>query len=283
MSTSVSVIVNSITGKMGCETIRAIMSEADLDLTAGISSRVSLNPMSASELPVSSRILSDTRKEMPEVTAFSSLDDALAHVTADVYVDFTMASLAIVSIARALESNMSVVTGTTGIADDVLISLGNLAQTLGVCLIYAPNFSIGAVVLEKAAKLASKYFSKSEIIEYHHATKADAPSGTAIHTAKIIADESRGGSGSFDSSDESGVDARDTATRGHVVKGTRIHSIRLPGFTAHQEVLFGGTDEVLTFRHDAHNRRCYMPGVVLAIRKAIHCRGLVYGLEKLLD
>jgi len=144
-------------------------------------------------------------------------------------------------------------------------------------VLVAPNFAIGALLLMRFAKEAARYFPHAEIIELHHNQKADAPSGTAIKTAELMLDEQ----------DAFGVgNAPETeklkGARGAEFGGIRIHSVRLPGLVAHQEVLFGGLGQILSIRHDSLSRESFMPGVMLAVRKAMDLQGLVYGLEHLL-
>jgi 4-hydroxy-tetrahydrodipicolinate reductase len=172
------------------------------------------------------------------------------------------------------------VVGTTGFDDQKFDTLRTwLADKPQLGVIVVPNFGIGAVLSMKFAQLATPYFSSAEIIELHHPDKADAPSGTAIHTAKMIAEARK----------QAGMDAMPDATsqevagaRGADIDGVRIHSIRATGLVAHQEVLFGTEGETLTIRHDSLHRSSFMPGVLLAVREVGKRPGLTVGLEPLL-
>ncbi|MEO0684977.1 MAG: 4-hydroxy-tetrahydrodipicolinate reductase, partial [Cyanobacteria bacterium J06649_11] len=145
------------------------------------------------------------------------------------------------------------------------------------CLII-PNFSIGMVLLQQAAVTASQYFDHVEIIELHHNQKADAPSGTAIKTAQMLGELGKTYNQAIVKETEHITGARGSEAD----EGVRIHSVRLPGLIAHQEVIFGASGQIYTLRHDTMDRSCYMPGVLLAIRKVIQLKSLVYGLEKIL-
>lgn len=201
----------------------------------------------------------------------------LADASADVLVDFTTPAVVKPNALQALELGIRPVIGTTGMTTNDLQQLDDLARSHGLGLLVAPNFAIGAILLMQFAQHAAKYFAHAEIIELHHNQKADAPSGTAIKTAEMM----------LDAREAFGVDnASETeklkGARGADEGGIRIHSVRLPGLVAHQEVLFGGLGQTLTLRHDSLSRESFMPGVMLAIRKAPGWQGLVYGLEHVL-
>jgi 4-hydroxy-tetrahydrodipicolinate reductase len=192
-------------------------------------------------------------------------------------VDFTTASAARENIAVAIERKVSLVVGTTGLSDDDIETIRKKSRETGVGVFIAPNFAIGAVVLMRLSEIAASHFDHVEIIELHHDRKIDAPSGTALHTARMIID-ARG---------EPAVDVpteRFTldGVRGGDYSGAKIHSVRLPGLVAHQEVVFGGAGQTLSIRHDSMSRESFVPGVVLAIRRVRGLSGLVVGLDKLL-
>ena len=172
---------------------------------------------------------------------------------------------------------MHCVVGTTGISSEELARLQGLAPE-GTCLFIAPNFAIGAVLMMKFAEQAARYMPGVEIIELHHAAKLDSPSGTAIRTAEMIA------AAQSASAIELTIPADiDSPARGVQVDGVSVHSVRLPGLVAHQEVIFGDTGQSLTIRHDSYDRTAFMPGVVAACRAVVGRSGLVIGLENLLD
>jgi 4-hydroxy-tetrahydrodipicolinate reductase len=167
------------------------------------------------------------------------------------------------------------VIGTTGFAPADLDEMKKLADASNICIILAPNFSLGAVLMMHLAKIAGRYLDYAEIIELHHDKKLDAPSGTALLTARAMA-EARGKPFLRPESKD------DFPSRGQVVEGITTHSVRLPGLMAHQEVLFGAPGQTLSIRHDTINRECYMPGVLLAVKAAVQRKGFIYGLDEIL-
>ena len=184
---------------------------------------------------------------------------------ADVWIDFTAPSAVFENVKFALKHGMRPVVGTTGLTDEELAELKQLALAQQLGGLVAPNFGMSAVLLMKFAKEAAKYFPDVEIIEMHHDNKKDAPSGTALMTAKLIAQ---------------------TETLAHVrggdYEGIKLHSVRLPGYVAHEQVLFGGAGEALTIRQDSFDRASFMSGVKLAVQKAKALDGLIVGLENIL-
>lgn len=196
------------------------------------------------------------------------------HIDADVAVDFTHPSSAVENAISALNKNCSVVIGTSGLSQSDLKQISDIATNAAV--LYIPNFSIGAVLMMKFSAEAAKYLSNVEIIEMHHEKKADAPSGTAIRTAQIISENATVKSIITD------TEHTQQGARGAKVEGIPIHSVRLPGLLAHQQVMLGAPGELLTIRHDSMDRKCFMPGVLLAIRACSGRKGLTIGLENLL-
>ena len=187
----------------------------------------------------------------------TTLDSVLNDHRPEVVVDFSIPDSVFANARLCLERDVHMVVGTTGMTDDQLAELGELAKkSNGNCFI-APNFAIGAVLMMEASKLAAPHMPNCEIIELHHEKKLDAPSGTAKRTAKLITEA--GGQ-----------------------KDPPIHSVRLPGHVAHQLVIFGGQGETLSIRHDSLSRESFMPGVLLAVRRVSELDGLVVGLEALL-
>jgi len=215
------VLVNGARGKMGAEVVKAILKEKDLEL-------------------VGQADLGDALGKMIENTR------------ADVVVDFTLPKSVMTNIKIILANKAHAVVGTTGLTQDNLAEIKKLCAKYKVNCIVAPNFAIGAVLMMRFAKEAIKYMPAAEIIEFHHESKVDKPSGTAIKTAHLMGKE------------------------------LPIHSVRLPGLVAHQEVIFGGLGQTLTIRHDSISRESFMPGVVMAVRRVKQVKGLVYGLENLL-
>lgn len=240
-------------GRMGAEVVRAV-SEADGMIFAG-----------GADLQF--------QGDGPEGAFCSaSVEEMLREAHPEVVVDFTVPAAAAGNIRAALEAGAHCVVGTTGIPEDEREQLGDLARSRGLGLLIAPNFAMGAVLMMRFAQEAARFFQGAEIIELHHDRKLDAPSGTALMTADRIASSWSGSPGPGVGEPSRGLD------RG----GVQIHSVRMPGFVAHQEVVFGNPGEVLTIRHDSLDRKSFMPGVILAIRRIREHRGLLFGLEALL-
>jgi 4-hydroxy-tetrahydrodipicolinate reductase len=199
---------------------------------------------------------------------------ALVDARVEVAVDFTRPDAVMENVRLCVEHGIHAVVGTTGIGPDRLDQIrGWLRDKDDVGVVVAPNFAIGAVVGQRVAEEAARFFPAVEIIELHHDQKVDAPSGTAATTARRIAEARR---------EAWSGPAGGEGFRGGEVEGIRVHSVRLPGLVAHQEVIFGAQGQTLTIRHDAPDRSSYMPGVLLAIREVRSRPGLTVGLEPLL-
>ncbi|ACX51507.1 dihydrodipicolinate reductase [Ammonifex degensii KC4] len=211
------------------------------------------------------------------VVVRDDLANVLRETEASVMVDFTTPHAAVANIKTALACGVRPVVGTTGIPQEEIEEIKNICREKRLGGLIAPNFALGAVLMMHFAGIAARYFPDVEIIEYHHHQKLDAPSGTALQTAEIIARSRQGGP----TGDRTEVEKLDGA-RGGNLEGIRIHSIRLPGFVAHQEVIFGGLGQTLTIRHDSTSRESFMPGVIMAIKKVLELEELVYGLDKLI-
>jgi 4-hydroxy-tetrahydrodipicolinate reductase len=202
---------------------------------------------------------------------FLSVPEALAASSATAALEFSVPAAVFDNTAVLLEAGVPTVVGATGLKDAQVAELGTIAEARGVGLLVVPNFALGAVLLMQFARQAARYLEHAEIIEMHGASKIDAPSGTSLRTARLMG------------LPETAGENREQAARGMAADGVRIHSVRLPGLVAHQEVLFGGDDELLTLRHDSLSRRSFMAGVVLAIKRIEGINGTVIGLENLLD
>ena len=205
---------------------------------------------------------------------------AVIDARAQVVVDFTHPDAVLDNLAFAIEHGLHAVVGTTGFTEQRLNTVrGWLAEHPEVGVVIAPNFGIGAVLSMKFAQLAAPHFESVEIIELHHPGKADAPSGTATHTAALIAEARKdAGLGAVPDATTSEV----PGARGANLDGVRVHAVRATGLVAHQEVLFGTEGETLTIRHDSLNRTSFMPGVMLAVREVGQRPGLTVGLDPLL-
>jgi 4-hydroxy-tetrahydrodipicolinate reductase len=236
-------------GRMGSEVCRTIDAAADTDLVAMVD----------------------------EGDWLFNVSDAGAQVV----VDFTTPDVVLDNIRWCIDQGISTVVGTSGFDPERIETVrGWLDQRPDVGVIIVPNFAIGAVLMMQFAQKAAKYFESVEIIELHHPNKVDAPSGTALRTAQLIAD-ARGAAG-LGALPDATTDALDGA-RGSEVAGIPVHAVRLRGLVAHQEVLFGTVGETLTLRHDSLDRSSFMPGVLLAVRSVVNRPGLTVGLEALLD
>ncbi len=204
---------------------------------------------------------------------YATLEDALAVARPDVAVDFTVPGAVFDNVAGTLKAGLPTVVGTTGLADDQVAQLTALAAERHAALLVVPNFALGAVLLMQFAAQAARYFPAAEIIELHEQDKLDAPSGTSLRTARLMTE---GGAAHPHGAGET------RPSRGLASGGVRIHSVRLPGLVAHQEVVFGGAGETLSIRHDSLSRESFMAGALLAIRRAPALEGTTVGLENLL-
>jgi 4-hydroxy-tetrahydrodipicolinate reductase len=223
----------------------------------------------------------EAAKGMEVVAAIDSGDplSALVEAGAQVVVDFTHPDVVMQNLSFCIDAGMHCVVGTSGFDQARLDAVSTLlADRPDVGVLVAPNFGIGAVLLMRFSEIAARYYESAEIVELHHPRKADAPSGTAAHTARLIA-AARSGMGPMpDATTQDEVGAR-----GALVDGVRVHSLRISGMIAHQEVVFGGENETLTIRQDSLHRTSFMPGVVLAVREIVNRPGLAVGLDKYLD
>ena len=269
-SSAIKVLVSGCLGKMGSEVSRAVFMASDLVLAGGFDPALKQDS-----------VVIDGQAVAP---AYTDLDDALTELKPDVMVDFTLPSVAAINLEKALSRGVACVLGTTGIPTEKLQELADAASD-GTGLFFAPNFTTGAVLMMAASKLAASYFDDAEIIEFHHNNKKDAPSGTAIATANLIASE-RSEKGIESSAPGSDTELSDfVGARGAELEGTKVqvHSVRSNGFVASQEVIFGSPGQSLTIRHDSFDRSSYMPGVLLAVRSVGMLSGLTIGLEELMQ
>ena len=214
------------------------------------------------------------------VAAIDQGDELSSAASAQVVVDFTTPDVVLANLEWAIGRGIHAVVGTTGFTDQRLASVrGWLTSQPTVGVMIAPNFGIGAVLMMEFAARAARYFESVEIIEQHHPRKFDAPSGTSMHTARLIA-AARAAAGSPPMPDATKEEL--DGARGALVDGVRIHSVRAAGLVAHQQVLFGSAGETLTIRHDSLDRVSFMPGVLLAVRNVLNLPGLTVGIDSLL-
>lgn len=252
------VAVAGACGKMGREVVRAVTAEPDMTVAAAI------DPLHAGETVEGVRVTADLR-------------DAITASSPDVLVDFTRPEAVLENVRTAALAGVDCVVGTTGVAVEAFEEIVAQAPE-GTCVFVAPNFAIGAVLMMRFAQEAARYLPHVEIVELHHDRKADAPSGTALRTAERIA-QARSAVPAAPGRETEVADG----ARGAVVAGVTVHSVRLPGLVAHQEVIFGGQGQTLTIRHDSIDRTSFMPGVVLAVRTVRQRAGLIVGLEEILE
>lgn len=238
-------------GKMGQEVIKAVNNAKDLTLVAKID-------------------IKDGE--------FASIKDAKESVKIDVLVDFTQPKSIYENALYCLNNGINIVIGTTGLTDEQIAELKKLSEKQGLGCLIAPNFSTGAVLMMKFAQMAAKYFDNAEIIELHHNQKKDAPSGTAVKTALMMAGENTNFTTGNCQETETILGARGAKSYNNI----HIHSVRMPGYIASQEVLFGANGQLLSIRHDSMNRECYMDGVLRAINYVEKNHNFVYGLENIL-
>lgn len=248
------VAVAGYAGRMGSAVVDAVTAADDMEVVCGI----------------------DPHAAEAAFPVFETVDAALDAAAVDVLVDFTQPDVVAGNLAVALPRGVDCVVGTTGLSNETLQELAATAAE-GTCLFYAPNFTTGAVLMMEFAKAAAPYFPEAEVIELHHCNKKDAPSGTAVRTAEIIA-EARAPRVSEAPGRETEMPGAEGA-RGALVDGVPVHSVRSMGFVASQEVIFGSLGQTLTIRHDSWDRTSYMPGVLLGIRSVGERDGLVVGLE----
>jgi 4-hydroxy-tetrahydrodipicolinate reductase len=238
---AIRVLVNGANGKMGRVTVDAIQECNDLELADAIGRE-------------------------------NNLAGSILENKADVVVDFTLPDVVFDNAKTIIKTGARPVIGTSGLNEEQIDELTKLCEENKLGGIIAPNFSLGAVLMMKYAQDAAKYFQHAEIIEMHHEKKVDAPSGTAVKTAQMMAKVR-------ETIDAIPVNA---PARSEAHTDIPIHSVRLPGLFAHQMVIFGGFGETLTLRHDSLDRKSMMPGVCLACRKVMRLDTLIYGLEHLL-
>ncbi len=247
----INIAVCGSNGKMGQEVIKAVNSAEDMTLVAKID-------------------IKDGE--------FATIKDAKDSVKIDILIDFTQPKSIYENALYCLNNGISIVIGTTGLSDEQIDELKKLSEAQKLGCFIAPNFSTGAVLMMKFAKMASKYFNNAEIIELHHNQKKDAPSGTAVKTALMMSEENS----DFTAGNCAEVETIEGARGAESYNNIHIHSVRLPGYIASQEVIFGSGGQILTIRHDSMNRECYMDGVLRAVRYVNGNKNFVYGLDNIL-
>ena len=257
-------VLISGSGKMGREVLHAVSAADDME-PVGVVDLLSTEEYIS--LPGEGEVL------VPFERNPSAL---ITRTRPDVIVDFTSAEWTPKLAEAALQDNVRLVSGTSGLSESFLSHLGEECDKRELGAVVASNFAIGAILMQQMSRMAARFYDSAEIVEQHHDGKADAPSGTSLATAKAIVD-AHGKSMSVPATSSETIQG----TRGGTVDGVTIHSVRLPGLVAHQEVIFGGPGETLRIRHDTSDRASFMPGVLLAIREVMNLKSLVVGLEGL--
>ena len=258
----ISVVVHGATGRMGAETVRAVSAADDVALVGATchTPRGDVLPTPAGEVPLSTDLASMLDATEPQVM-----------------VEFTHAEACMEAAPLAASRGIHMVLGASGLNADQLQTLDTMSREHGIGVIVAPNFALGAVVLKKLAEQAAEFFDYVDVVEAHHEMKIDAPSGFSLAIARGVRDSR----GSDFQRNETTVHHL-PETRGGDVGGVGIHSLRLPGRSAHHEVIFGAAGQTLSIRHDTLGRDCYMPGVLRCVREVVRRPGLTVGLEAVL-
>lgn len=259
------VLVSGACGRMGREVVKTVLKDEQMTLVGTVD-----------HVHAGKDIGMMIGAEATGIVVESDLQQALKRCQPQVMVDFTTPMTVMGNLRIALKSGVHAVVGTTGISQTDLKEIESLCDQYKTHALVAPNFAIGALLMMRCAAMAAKYFPQVEIIELHHDQKLDAPSGTSIKTAEMIL----AGRGKTEAQPIGEEKIR--GVRGGEMNGIHLHSIRLPGLIAHQEVIFGGEGQTLTIRHDSMSRESFMPGVTLAIKKISERPGLTYGLDKIL-
>jgi len=257
-------VLVSGSGKMGREVLEAVCREPDMDAVGCV------------DLLSTENLIAVRGGDL--IPFGNDTATMIGRVRPDIIVDFTNAEWTPRLAKDALEAGVRLVIGTSGLSEAFVKELEADANKRGVGVFVAPNFAMGAVLMEIMSRLASRYYAAAEIIEMHHDQKVDAPSGTSMATARAMA-EGRGQPFISPAAKKQTI----AGTRGGQQSGVPIHSVRLPGLVAHQEVIFGAPGETLTIRHDTMHRESFMPGVILALREVMKRNSFTYGLDRLLD
>lgn len=266
MKEKIKVVFSGVCGKMGQSILKGIIDETDIDVVGAVD-------CCRLQEDISSLIGGKPRLVLVE----NDLDKVLQATQPDVLLDFTTPQAVAGNIRLALKNRVASVIGTTGLSADDLAEISELSKSTERPVFIVPNFALGAVLMMRFAQEASRYFPCAEVLEMHHDQKMDAPSGTALKTLALMAAQRQ-----KIKQGAAGEEEKIPGARGGDYEGMRVHSIRLPGLVAHQEVIFGGVGQILTIRHDSLNRDSFVPGVLLALRNVDQLSGVVWGLEKVL-
>jgi 4-hydroxy-tetrahydrodipicolinate reductase len=273
------VVVAGALGRMGAEVVKAVVAAPDCRLVAAIDTTPGKEGMDVGqELGLGELEVAITADFEGSLCQASQAVRSAGPGGGAVLVDFTHPSVVYEHTRAAIAYGVHPVIGTTGLAPQQLQDLASFAAKAGVGGAVIPNFSVGMVLLQQAAAAAARFYDFCELTELHHNRKADAPSGTCIKTAELIEELGK----AFNALQVEEHETLPGCRGGQRDSGLRLHSLRLPGLVAHQEVMFGAPGETYTLRHDTIDRRAYMPGVLLTLRRVRSLEGLIYGLERLL-
>lgn len=264
----IKVAIAGVRGRMGSAALQAITAAPDMEVVAALDYKYA-------GLYLHNSIITEEREGVP---FYTSLADLAADTQPDVLLDVTDPDAVFTNVKDAIALGIRPVVGTSGLSKEQITILSELSIDAQLGVIIAPNFSIGAVLMMKFSVMAARYLGDVEILEMHHDRKLDAPSGTAVKTAEMITAVREPHLQGHPEEQE-----HQAGARGADVEGMKIHSIRLPGLLAHQQVLLGGEGELLTIRHDSFDRNCFMPGILMATRDVMTRKDLVYGLENIID
>lgn len=264
---TIKIIVAGPFGKMGSEAVKLVANTPQFQLVAVVD--VKNDGKMLSEIPGFNGI---------DAPIYTNIEQCFEQQQADVLIDFTAPQVGMYHAETAIKYGVRPVVGTTGFTQENLEKLKNDCEKKEIGCIIAPNFAMGAVLMMKFSEMAAKYFGDVEIIEMHHDQKLDAPSGTAVKTAEMI-------SAVREKKQQGHPEEVETITgaRGATIDGMHIHSVRLPGLIAHQEVIFGSKGQTLTLRHDSYHRESFMSGVKLAVETVMKLDTFVYGLENIIE
>ncbi len=266
------VVVNGAMGRMGREIVKAVAGADDMKLVGAVDRQPEAEGQDIGEIAGCGPL---------EVPVTMDLEATLVMAQSEgnaVMVDVTHPAKIYEQVRAAIAYGVRPVVGTTGLTPAQIIDLAEFAEKASIGCLIIPNFAIGVILMQQAALRAAEYFDHVEIIEMHHNRKADAPSGTAIKTAQMLEEVKQ----SFNPPQVEESETLHGSRGGTTQEGINIHSVRLPGLVAHQEIMFGAPGQVYTLRHDAMDRVCFMPGVLLSIRKVLPLKSLLYGLDKIL-
>ena len=255
-------VVHGGLGKMGQQVLAALCSDAEIDPVGCVDLHKNVTTV-------------DLPGGLGSIPYASSVEDLLESVQADVLIDFSIASASFTAVTAAIERKVNVVIGTSGLAEEQLTELEALSKRCEVGVLVVPNFALGGVILGYLSKIAGRFFDYVDIYEAHHEAKIDAPSGTALALAKMIAEDKEFNRHEPEKETLSG-------TRGGNYRGISIHSTRMPGHLAHHQVVFGALGQTLTLRHDSISRESFMPAVMLAAKEVTKRRIFEVGLEGVL-